>query len=143
MFFREMKEEDLDRVSELEKCIFSTPWSRESFSDSLKQSYSYFFVAEENEDIVGYLGIHNLGGDGEVTNVAVDEKFRGRGIAYAMLQYAMDETKRHGVTAFTLEVRKSNVAAISLYEKHGFENCGIRKNFYENPTEDAVIMWKN
>ena len=100
------------------------------------------FVAEENEKIVGYLGIHNLGGDGEVTNVAVDEKFRGRGIAYAMLQYAMDETKRHGVTAFTLEVRKSNAAAISLYEKHGFENCGIRKNFYDFPKEDAVIMWK-
>ena len=141
MIFRRMIENDLDKVAAMEKEIFSTPWSKESFRESLSQNYSYFFVAEE-DDILGYCGVHNFGGDGEITNVAVDKKVRGNGVATKMLQYAMDETKKIGVEAFTLEVRISNTKAIGLYEKLGFENKGIRKNFYENPTEDALIMWK-
>lgn len=141
MIFRRMTENDLDKVSAMEKEIFSMPWSKESFRESLLQNYSYFFVAEEG-DILGYCGVHNFGGDGEITNVAVDKNARGQGVATKMLQYAMDETKKIGVEAFTLEVRISNTKAIGLYEKLGFENKGIRKNFYENPVEDAMIMWK-
>ena len=141
MILRRMTEADLDRVAEMEKAVFSMPWSRESFQESLRQSYSHFFVAEENV-LLGYCGIHNLGGDGEITNVAVDEEARGNGIATQMLIYAMEEMKKEGVEAFTLEVRVSNAPAIRLYEKLGFENKGIRKNFYENPVEDAMIMWK-
>ena len=141
MIFRRMIENDLDKVSAMEKEIFSMPWSKESFRESLSQNYSYFFVAEE-DDILGYCGVHNFGGDGEITNVAVDKKVRGNGVATKMLQYAMDETKKIGVEAFTLEVRISNTKAIGLYEKLGFENKGIRKNFYKNPVEDAMIMWK-
>ncbi|MBQ8039775.1 MAG: ribosomal protein S18-alanine N-acetyltransferase [Lachnospiraceae bacterium] len=142
MIFRRMTETDLDKVTEMENEIFSTPWSKTNFEESLRQSYSRFFVAVL-DDIVGYCGVHNLGGDGEITNVAVDGKYRGRGIAYEMLCYAMEETQKEGVGAFTLEVRVSNTPAVKLYEKLGFENCGVRKNFYENPTEDAIIMWKN
>ena len=141
MIFRRMTENDLDKVSAMEKEIFSMPWSKESFRESLLQNYSYFFVAEEG-DILGYCGVHNFGGDGEITNVAVDKNARGQGVATKMLQYAMEETKKIGVEAFTLEVRVSNTNAIGLYEKLGFENKGIRKNFYENPVEDAMIMWK-
>ena len=141
MIFRRMTENDLDKVAAMEKEIFSMPWSKESFRESLSQNYSYFFVAEEG-DILGYCGVHNFGGDGEITNVAVDKKVRGKGIATKMLLYAMEEMKKVGVEAFTLEVRVSNVSAIGLYEKLGFENKGIRKNFYENPIEDAMIMWK-
>lgn len=141
MKLRRMIEADLDKVAALEKDIFSTPWSKESFQGSLWQDYSHFFVAEE-ESIVGYCGIHNLGGDGEITNVAVDKEYRGKGIATQMLDYAMKETMKAGVEAFTLEVRVSNAPAIALYEKLGFENKGIRRNFYDNPTEDALIMWK-
>ena len=141
MIIRPMTEMDLEEVAILEKEIFSTPWSKESFRESLAQSYSHFFVAEE-EKIVGYCGVHNLGGDGEITHVAVDSLFRGRGIALQMLDYAMRETSKAGVEAFTLEVRASNIPAIALYEKLGFVSKGVRKNFYENPTEDAVIMWK-
>lgn len=142
MVFRRMVEEDLDRVSEMEKEIFSTPWSKDSFFESLQKTYSHFFVAEEDGSILGYLGIHNFGGDGEITNVAVDKIWRGKGVAFSMLTYAMDETKTEGIEAFTLEVRASNTPAIRLYEKLGFVNQGIRRNFYENPTEDAIIMWK-
>lgn len=141
MIFRRMTENDLDKVSAMEKEIFSMPWSKESFRESLLQNYSYFFVAEEG-DILGYCGVHNFGGDGEITNVAVDKNARGQGVATKMLHYAMEETKKIGVEAFTLEVRVSNTNAIGLYEKLGFENKGIRKNFYENPVEDAMIMWK-
>ena len=141
MIFRRMTENDLDKVAAMEKEIFSMPWSKESFRESLLQNYSYFFVVEEG-DILGYCGVHNFGGDGEITNVAVDKNARGQGVATKMLQYAMEETKKIGVEAFTLEVRVSNTNAIGLYEKLGFENKGIRKNFYENPVEDAMIMWK-
>lgn len=141
MIVRPMTEDDLDKVVTMEKQIFSTPWSKQNFEESLSKSYSYFYVAVLS-DIVGYCGVHNLGGDGEITNVAVDETQRGKGIAYEMLSYAMEETAKKGVEAFTLEVRISNTPAIKLYEKLGFENKGIRKNFYENPTEDAMIMWK-
>lgn len=142
MILRRMTEKDVDKVAEMEKQIFSTPWSKESFIESLKQSYSYFFVAYK-EEILGYCGVHNLGGDGEITNVAVCEKCRGQKIATELLKYAMEQTRKEGVEAFTLEVRASNIPAIRLYENLGFTNCGVRKDFYENPTEDAIIMWKN
>ncbi len=141
MILRRMTEADLDKVAEMEKEIFSTPWSKAGFEESLRQSYSHFYVVVM-DDIVGYCGVHNLGGDGEISNVAVDEKYRGKGIAYEMLQFAMNEMRKEGVEAFTLEVRASNTPAIKLYEKLGFSNAGVRKNFYENPTEDAIIMWK-
>ena len=136
-----MTEEDLEQVAELEKSIFSTPWSKAAFSESLQRPYSYFFVAAADE-IAGYCGVHNLGGDGEITNVAVAPKYRGQKIAYEMLDFAMAETKKAGVQAFTLEVRVSNTPAINLYEKLGFTSQGVRKNFYEIPTVDALIMWK-
>lgn len=141
MILRRMTKADLDTVAKLEKEIFSTPWSKESFLESLEKTYSYFFVAIEKEP-VGYCGVHNLGGDGEITNVAVTPKYRGKQIAYHLLEYAMEESRKMGVEAFTLEVRISNVPAVKLYEKLGFRQEGIRKNFYENPTEDALIMWK-
>lgn len=141
MLFRRMQEADLDVVAPMEKEIFSTPWSREGFLESLKNSYSRFYVAVDTE-IVGYCGIHNFGGDGEITNVAVHKNYRGKQIAFSLLAYAMEDFKKDGVENFTLEVRASNVAAIKLYEKLGFIEQGIRKNFYENPTEDALIMWK-
>lgn len=141
MIFRPMTEDDLDKVAKLEKSIFSTPWSKDNFLESLGKNYSHFFVAQMDE-VVGYCGIHNLGGDGEITNVAVAPSHRGKKVAYEMLKFAMKETEKKGVEAFTLEVRISNTPAIRLYEKLGFKECGIRKNFYECPTEDAVIMWK-
>lgn len=141
MIFRRMTEADLDKVAEMEKNFFSTPWSKAGFEESLRQSYSHFFVVVTDE-IVGYCGVHNLGGDGEISNVAVAEKCRGKGIGYEMLELAMEEMRKEGVEAFTLEVRASNTPAIKLYEKLGFEKAGVRKNFYDNPTEDAIIMWK-
>lgn len=140
--YRLMTEADVFRVSQLEQTIFTRPWSETSFMESLHNGYSSFFVAEEEKEIVGYAGLHNMAGDGEITNVAVSPDKRKCGIAYEMLLALMDYGKKHGIEAFTLEVRAGNEAAIRLYEKLQFNIEGIRKNFYEKPTEDAMVMWK-
>ncbi len=139
---RRMEEKDTLRAEELEKDNFSEPWSQKSFLETIHLNYAYYFVAEENESIIGMCGLKNIAGEGEITNVVVDKSRRKQGIAEMLLGKALDEGVRHGIEAFTLEVRAGNEPAIRLYKKFGFESEGIRKNFYEKPKEDAVIMWK-
>ena len=92
--------------------------------------------------MVGSCGVTNVSGDGEIDNVVVDEAYRNRGIATAMLEETLRRGYAMGVEAFTLEVRVSNAPAIHLYEKAGFVSEGIRPRFYEKPVEDALILWK-
>lgn len=139
---RLMEENDTTEVAAIEKEVFSMPWSKQAFSDALQDTKALYLVAEENDRIVGYCGVYNIVGEGDITNVAVAESERGRGIAGKMLTGLLEEGSAHGIEAFTLEVRSSNAPAIHLYEKLGFVTEGIRKNFYEKPTEDALIMWK-
>ena len=140
---RKMKKEDLDRVSQIEKECFSTPWSRDSFEDMIDNEAALYMVAEDNGYIVANCGVIIAAGEGDICNVAVDPSYRKRGIAKLLLTRVMEEaSKEMGVLSFTLEVRRSNTAAISLYEKLGFVNEGIRPGFYTSPKEDAVIFWK-
>ena len=140
---RKMKKEDLDRVSQIEKECFSTPWSRDSFEDMIDNPAALYMVAEDNGYIVANCGVIIAAGEGDICNVAVDPSYRKRGIAKLLLTTIMEEaSKEMGVLSFTLEVRRSNTAAISLYEKLGFVNEGIRPGFYTSPKEDAVIFWK-
>ena len=102
-----------------------------------------YMVAEDNGYIVANCGVIVAAGEGDICNVAVDPSYRKRGIAKLLLTRIMEEAaKKMAVYAFTLEVRISNKAAISLYEKLGFVNEGIRPGFYTSPKEDAVIFWK-
>ena len=133
---------DLEEISEIEKAIFSRPWSRDGFRMSVEAKNTVYLTARLDGEIAGYCGMLQCMDEAEITNVAVKEDCRNKGVAYAMLQDLLRRGQECGVQAFTLEVRKSNAAAIALYEKLGFVNCGIRKNFYEKPTEDAIIMWK-
>ena len=103
---------------------------------------SCYLVGLMEEEVVASCGLRNIVGDGEITNVVTKSSARGRGIGEQMLLKLLEEGTAMGVEAFTLEVRKSNDAAIHLYEKLGFVTEGVRKNFYEDPTEDALIMWK-
>ncbi|MBP5309781.1 MAG: ribosomal protein S18-alanine N-acetyltransferase [Lachnospiraceae bacterium] len=138
-----MKKEDLDRVSQIEKECFSTPWSRDAFEDMIDNEAALYMVAEDNGYIVANCGVIVAAGEGDICNVAVDPSYRKRGIAESLLTRIMEEaSKKMAVYAFTLEVRISNKAAISLYEKLGFVNEGIRPGFYTSPKEDAVIFWK-
>lgn len=141
-FLREMKNEDADAVAMIEQECFSLPWSKEALLASMSQSYSYFVVAKTDDDIAGYGAIYVVAGEGEIINIAVKGEYRRCGIGEAIVKDLLHEGKVRQAEKVFLEVRESNDAAIALYERCGFEKQGIRKNFYEKPIENAVIMWK-
>ena len=139
---RDMQAEDVDAVAKLEAEIFSMPWSENAFLEEVRRKDRLFVVAYAEDKPAGYCGLIPSFDEGDITNVAVSPDMRRMGIAEKMLSALMEWGGEMGVSDFTLEVRKSNVGAIALYEKLGFVSEGIRKNFYEKPSEDAVIMWK-
>lgn len=141
MNIRQMTEEDLDEVCEIETETFSEPWTREDFSNSIKNSNNRYLVAEEQGYIAGYCGYWGIVGEGYIYNVAVRKEYRRRQIGLTMLQELIQQASQMEISSLTLEVRYSNDAAIKLYERLGFVNSGVRKDFYSKPKEDAVIMW--
>lgn len=138
---RLMEAGDIPGVALLEKEIFTMPWSEKSFAEALKQK-SLYLVAEAEGKLLGYCGCYLIMEEADVNQVAVRECARGRGIGRALMVRLSEELGKRKIGSITLEVRKSNTAAIRLYESVGFVCEGIRKNFYEKPTEDALIMWK-
>lgn len=143
MLIRYMNELDLQRVYEIECSIFSLPWKIDDFKKSLNNKDNLYLVVEEQGGILGYCGLWGVVGEGQITNVAVGKQYQGQGIGKAMLTKLIELGRQHGLEAFTLEVRESNLSAIGLYHKLGFSDAGIRKNFYEAPVENALIMWLN
>lgn len=139
---RKMRMEDIEAVHELEIQCFSTPWSKESLAKEVDNDSSMFFVYEDNGEILGYAGMYLIIDEGDITNVAVSVKHRRKGIAGEILRQLFSKASEKGIKSFTLEVRKSNLGAISLYEAMGFVTEGCRKNFYDNPKEDGLIMWR-
>lgn len=138
---KKMLSEDAAEVAAIERMIFSQPWSEKGFLDSLESPDTLYLVVKVQSVIVGYCGLLQSFEEADITNVAVHPEWRGRGIAYQMLQTLMEQGKTRGIERYTLEVRVSNASAIHVYEKLGFTSVGIRKNFYDMPREDAVIMW--
>ena len=134
-----LKPEYALQVAEIEKACFSLPWSEDAFMGETQNPLATYVVAVDEETVLGFAGVHIIAGEGYITNIAVSETARRCGIGEMMLCRIIDIC-RDKCTFVTLEVRVSNTSAISLYEKLGFETLGIRKNFYEKPTEDAVIM---
>ncbi len=131
---------DVTAIANIEKKSFSTPWSEKAIRESMDAG-TVFYVARLNDNIVGYMGLSKVVGEGYVTNVAVLPEYRRLGIGKKILHYVIDSSKSE-LEFISLEVRASNTAAISLYEKFEFERVGLRKRFYENPQEDAIIMTK-
>ncbi|MCI5958670.1 MAG: ribosomal protein S18-alanine N-acetyltransferase [Lachnospiraceae bacterium] len=142
IMIRKMTMDDLDTVVEIEKECFSVPWSKQGFMDALQKTDAYYIVAVTDDRVVGYCGAYGVCDEADINQVAVTGNYRRSGIGERMVRQLLDGLKERGYLYTTLEVRKSNTAAIALYEKLGFVSEGIRKNFYEKPTEDAVIMWK-
>ena len=136
----EMKREHLDSLVELEKICFSQPWSYKSLEEELTNDTAYFYVAMIGDEVVGYIGLYIVCESCFVTNVAVFPQYRNQGIATALIRRAFLTATAHGTDFISLEVRKSNTAAISLYKSLHFEEMGLRKNYYRNPPEDALIM---
>ena len=132
----------LDSVSALETECFSHPWSKKSLEESLGRDNSLFLVAVENGAVIGYAGMEVIVDEGYIFNVAVSPDFRRRGVGFALVRELVTCGMKNSLCFITLEVRESNAAAISLYSKFGFIKAGERKNYYSDPTENAVIMTK-
>lgn len=137
-----MKESHLPHVLAIERGSFRSPWSERLFRTELdRPEVADWFVALENGELVGYGGLLQVGPEGHITNLAVREDRRRRGIGRAILARLFAAAKERGIDSLTLEVRESNGAAIGLYESAGFHVVGRRKRYYPEDDEDALIMW--
>jgi len=136
--------DDLDDVLEVEKHCFTTPWSRFAFVNELRnQELCHYFVAKYGSRTIAYAGMWIVLDEAHVTNIGVLPEFRGFGLGELLMTTLIATSKKLGVTRMTLEVRKSNYIAQNLYTKLGFKPCGIRREYYMDDKEDAVIMWKD
>ena len=135
---RPLAQGDLARVATLETLCFSAPWSASSLT-LLTAPPNGGFVAVSGDEIVGYIGFLGVLDELEITNVATHPNVRRRGVGRALVGKLLELARQNAATRVTLEVRTSNLPAITLYESLGFTPCGIRKNFYSNPREDGVI----
>lgn len=136
-----MTSEHLDQVVEIEKICFSDPWSRRMLSEHLENECAATLVAQgEDGTILGYAGLLVVLDEGYITNVAVRPEYRRQGIAGELLGVFRRFAEGNRMAFLTLEVRDSNASARALYAKHGFSEVGVRKNYYDHPKEDAVIM---
>lgn len=143
ILIRDASIDDAKDISYIEEECFSLPWSDKSLSESMALDNYIFLLAAVDNEIAGYIGLYIAMDEGDITNIAVKEKFRKQGIAKKILEAMIERCKQRKIININLEVRESNFAAIKLYEKFGFENIGIRKNFYEKPIENAIIMQKH
>lgn len=140
LLVRPAKVRDLDAVLEVERASFSLPWGRESFRSLIGLSRATFLVADVEGDIVGHAVAWWAGGEGEVANLAVLPRHRGRGVATLLLDHVLERARQEKLGALFLEVRTSNARALELYRRRGFEQVGVRPSYYRNPTEDARIL---
>ena len=141
MIIRKMELRDLSQVVMIEESLFSDPWTENAFRDTLDQKEADFVVAvSEQEEIIGYCGADRALDEAEIVNVAIRKKDQNQGVGAGMVRTLIEEEKKKGVHFFILEVRESNLSAQHCYEKLGFKSIGIRKNFYDCPRENALIM---
>ena len=130
------------QVALLEQACFSDPWSLQSITSEIINPLSLWLVAVEDDRVLGYIGSQSVLGEADMMNLAVSQDARGRGIGRELVRALIDRLRQNGVYRLTLEVRVSNMPAIMLYEKMGFQNIGRRPNYYYHPKEDALIMGK-
>jgi ribosomal-protein-alanine N-acetyltransferase len=140
--FRFMREEDIDQVLEIEHASFATPWSREAFYNELNMNkFAVYIVLEVDQKVVGYCGVWVVIDEAHVTNIAILPEYRGRKFGEALMQNLFDVARTMGAKSMTLEVRVTNYVAQSMYRKFGFQKGGLRKNYYTDNQEDALVMW--
>ena len=137
-----MTADHVSQVAELEKICFSDPWSEKSVASELTNPLSLWLVAVEGDRLAGYVGSQSVMGESDMMNVAVHPDYRRQGVAEKLVLELVAALAKKDNHCLTLEVRASNAPAISLYEKLGFSQIGLRKNYYRNPKEDALILRK-
>ena len=142
--FRKMTIQDVDAVYEIEKQSFTLAWTKEAFEqEMLKNEFAYYVLAETAEGVIGYCGMWLVMDEAHITNIAISPQQRGNKFGEALMKEAMDQARVQGAKLMTLEARVSNIAALNLYKKLGFQNGGIRKGYYTDNQEDAIVMWVN
>ncbi|MFC0562151.1 ribosomal protein S18-alanine N-acetyltransferase [Halalkalibacter alkalisediminis] len=141
---RFMTVEDLPAVMAVEQDAFSTPWDSAIFkSEITSNQFAHYLVYEIDDVIIGYCGLWVVMDEAQITNIAIHSNYRGQKLGEQLLRYVIAFVKQMGVTKLSLEVRVSNSVAQNLYRKVGFQEGGIRKNYYADNLEDALVMWVN
>ncbi len=139
-----MSVDDIEGVMIVENLSFEIPWSKDAFFQEItKNEFAVYYVALVSDVIVGYAGFWKICDEGHITNVAVHPDYRRNGIAKKLVTKLINYAKKNEIEKMTLEVRTGNTAAIELYSKFGFKPGGLRKEYYEDNLEDALIMWKD
>jgi ribosomal-protein-alanine N-acetyltransferase len=142
MIIENMTAAHVSQIAELEKLCFSDPWSEKSIETELSCRLSVWLVALEGDKVVGYVGSQTVMDETDMMNIAVDPEHRRRRIAARLIDALISELRQKGSRCLTLEVRESNLPAAKLYESMGFAQIGLRKNYYRNPRENALILRK-
>lgn len=140
--FRYMKLEDIPQIMEVELECFTVPWTSEAFYNELTHNRNaHYIVMLDDDRIIGYAGMWLMIDEAHVTNVAIRERYRGRKLGQKLMRRLVNEAILRGAERMTLEVRVSNLVAQRLYGKFGFRPVGVRKEYYSDNKEDALIMW--
>lgn len=140
MILRSMELKDLKSVLEIEQQCFSHPWKLHDFQSAIARPQNFYYVALQDDTIVGYCGLWTSGNDSDLCNMAVAKKHQNHGIGKQLLQYAILQMAENGIERIVLEVRESNRSAIGLYAGLGFSQIGKRPGYYVDPKEDALLM---
>lgn len=143
MEIRRARPIDAGEIAAMEREIFSDPWSEGDISSYICREGAMCFTATDESGVVGYIIGTKIPPEGEIYRIAVRPDKRQRGIGYRLLSYGLKTEIGEGVETVFLEVRSRNVPAIALYKSYGFSECGKRKNYYQNPPDDAVVMILN
>jgi len=142
--YRRMTPGDVEAVHAIELATFPTPWTLDSFHYEMRENqYAHYLVAEDEIGIIGFCGMWLVIDAAQITNVAVVERMRGQKIGEALMKEAMRVAREGNMDVMSLEVRVTNVVAQNLYRKLGFQDGGIRKGYYTDNGEDALVMWVN
>lgn len=142
MIITQMNESHVPQIAELEKLCFNDPWSVNSIASELDNRLSLWLVAVENDQVMGYVGSQTVLGETDMMNIAIHPDHRKRGIATELIEALIQGLTERGSHSLMLEVRSTNEPAKNLYAKMGFDAVGIRRNYYRNPREDALILRK-
>lgn len=143
MLIRAMDLDDLDRIVELEHILFTSAWNKSDFIyELLENQFSFNYVLEENDQIIGYVGVWLMYEQSQITTIGVDPAYWRRGLGRMLMQEMIELAMKQGCEKMSLEVRISNQPAISLYQSLGFETVAIRKDYYQDNHEDAYLMVK-
>lgn len=141
---RKMELVDIDQVMLVELASFSSPWNEQIFKQELTQNqHAYYYIIEIDQKIIGYVGMWVVFDDAQITNIAILPGFRGQNLGEKLFRFALQQAIGLGATRLSLEVRVTNIVAQKLYRKFGLVPGGIRKNYYTDNQEDAIVMWVN